>query len=318
MTLYSLLRPRFLFPLMALPIMLPVRGEAAGGQPGFTLMSYNVWKSWSQVERGYEKGIESIRQSGADVVGLQESSNDQAKKIASELGWNRAESGDGSAQIVSRFPILETFRAGRAAGARIRIPVEGGGAREIVFFNCHLDFRFYGPYAIRVAGATPETVLAEEGRSERAVQMAAIAEAIAPWIAKADETPVFLTGDFNCPSHLDWTSATAKMHGGVGEVKWPATLSLEKAGLRDSYRFLHPDPAADPGTTWSAIHKTGEPQDRIDFTFHAGKGIEPVRSGPWTMPVETTVGMWGCDLGEVVHNTWPSDHKAVVTVYGFK
>ncbi len=282
---------------------------------GFTLMTYNVWKNWSQVDRGYEKGIDSIRRSGSDIVCLQESSDAQAMQVASDLGWYRAASGQGSAQIVSRYPITETFRAGIAAGARIHLALPDGVSKDIVVFNCHLDFQFYGPYAAHIPGATSESVLAEENKAKRGEQMTSTAAAMEAWLAKADEIPVFLTGDFNCPSHLDWTAATAGEHGGVADLKWPATVTLQKAGMVDSFRGLHPDASKEPGTTWSTVHKEGEPQDRIDFIFYKGRGVAPLRSSPWTTAVETTVGTWGCPLGDVPKNTWPSDHAAVVTVF---
>jgi len=282
---------------------------------GFTLMTYNVWKSWSQVDRGYEKGIESIRKSGADVVCFQESSDALATQVASDLGWNRAASGQGSVQIVSRYPITETFRAGIAAGAKIRVSLPDGVAKDIIVFNCHLDFQFYGPYAAHIPGATTESVLAEENKSKRAGQMTTTAAAMEAWLAKADETPVFLTGDFNGPSHLDWTAARAGDHGGVADLQWPVTITLQKVGMVDSFRALHPDAAKEPGTTWSTIHKESEPQDRIDFIFYKGRSAAPIQSKVWTTPVENTIGTWGSPLGEVPKNTWPSDHAAVVTVF---
>jgi hypothetical protein len=58
-------------------------------------------------------------------------------------------------------------------------------------------------------------------------------------------------GDFNCPSHLDWTEATKAQHGGWA-YKWPATSLLQNGTkLVDTFREIHPDPAKVPGNTWS-------------------------------------------------------------------
>ncbi len=283
-----------------------------------TLMSYNVWKSWSQVNDGFRKGIDSIKASGADVIGLQEASPDLAGRIAGELGWFRAEKADGSPQIVSRFPILESMATDRLVGARVR--VSENPHREAVIFNCHLDYRFYGPYAAMKPGATVDSVLLEEGRSERATQMRAMLGFMKSRLDVADTLPVFLTGDFNCPSHLDWTAGTAHLHGNIGPVAWSPSIQVTGAGMADSFRAAHPYPAAEPGFTWSPIHKEGEKQDRIDFIYHKGAGVKVRASRVFTTPVETIIGAWGAadDIAKVGKNTWPSDHAAVVTEYALK
>ncbi|RYD31744.1 MAG: endonuclease/exonuclease/phosphatase family protein, partial [Verrucomicrobiaceae bacterium] len=241
---------------------------ACADEVRFTLMSYNVWKGWSEVDDGFRKGIHSIKASGADVVGLQEASPELAARIADDLGWFRAEKGGGSPQIVSRFPILESMAMERLVGARIRLSEAPG--REIIVFNCHLDYRFYGPYTAMKPGATADSVLHEELRSERAAQMKAMLGFMKSRLDAADTRPVFLSGDFNAPSHLDWTAGASSLHGNVGPVAWPPSVQVIAAGMADSFRTVHPDPAADPGFTWSAIHKQGEKQDRIDFIYHRG------------------------------------------------
>ncbi|MBK1817979.1 endonuclease/exonuclease/phosphatase family protein [Luteolibacter yonseiensis] len=277
------------------------------------VMSYNVWKEWSQVKDGFQKGVNSILQADADIVGLQESSATQAQALADELGWYRATSGTGSTQVVSRYPIVENFNAGIGVGARIRVATSP--ERDMVMLNCHLDYLYYGPYAARVAGATPQSVLAEEARSARDTQMAAVLQAMTSRLAAADQLPVVLTGDFNVPSHLDWTAATASSHGGVGPVAWPVSTRIHAAGLLDSFRIAHPDPASDPANSWSSIHKGTEAQDRIDFIYYKGKALRVLDSEMFATAVETKVGAWGTDVTPVLNNTWPSDHFSMVTTY---
>lgn len=297
-----------------LPIV-ALANRAGADEARVTVMSYNVWKGWSQVDDGFRKGINSIKASGADIVGLQEASPELADKIAGELGWFRAGKSDGSTQLVSRFEIAESMAIDRLGGALIRIP--GNPGREIVVFNCHLDYRFYGPYAAMKAGATVDSVLQEEDRSERAVQMKGMLEFMKNRLDAADTVPVFLTGDFNGPSHLDWTTDTAHLHGNIGAVGWSPGIQVAGAGMVDSFRTVHPDPAKDPGFTWSAIHKAGEPQDRIDFIYHKGRGVKVRDCRVFTTQVEATVGPWGAsdDIAAVRKNTWPSDHSAVVAEY---
>ncbi|MBX3741245.1 MAG: endonuclease/exonuclease/phosphatase family protein [Akkermansiaceae bacterium] len=305
-------RHRFLFILTA--AVVAVAGARAG-EIRVSVMTYNVWKSWSQVDDGFRKGVDSIKASGADIIGMQETSPDLAGRIAGELGWFRAEKGTGSPQIVSRFPILESIAMERLIGARIR--VSEAPNREVVVFNCHLDHRFYGPYAAMKPGATADSVQQEEQRSERAAQMKAMLGFMKARLDAADTVPVFLTGDFNVPSHLDWTTAASHLHGGVGAVAWSPSVQVTAAGMTDSFRAVHPDPVKDPGFTWSPIHKEGEKQDRIDVIYHKGGSVRTRTARVFTTRVETTTGPWGAaaDEAAVRKNTWPSDHAAVVVEY---
>jgi endonuclease/exonuclease/phosphatase family metal-dependent hydrolase len=305
-------RYRLLFTLAAAVSTVP---GAWAGEVRFSVMTYNVWKGWSQVDEGFRKGLDSIRASRADIVGLQEASPDLAGRISGELGWFRADKGNGSPQIVSRFPVVESMAMERLIGARIRI--SESPVRDIVIFNCHLDYRFYGPYAAMKPGATADSVLREEQRSERAAEMERMLGFMKSRLDEADSLPVFLTGDFNSPSHLDWTAAAAHLHGGVGAVAWSPSIQIAGAGMTDAFRAIHPDPVKDPGFTWSPVHKEGEKQDRIDFIHHKGGGVRARNARVFTTRVETTVGPWGsaADGAAVRKNTWPSDHAAVVVEY---
>lgn len=280
----------------------------------FRLMSFNVWKQGSQVNDGIAKEISAIRLAKTDVLCLQESTPEHAGKVAEALGWSRADKASGTAQILTRHRIMETHETVRCVGARIRISEEP--LQEVMVFNCHLDHRFYGPYAARVQGATAVGVLKEEARSDREEQISEILRLMAPFVEKSAEAPVFLTGDFNCPSHLDWTAATSHKHGGVGNVEWPVSKLVLAAGLTDTFRSLHPDPVKEPGESWSTIHKETEPQDRIDFIHHAGKGLTPTHCSLYATEVQRTVGAWTeARLAEVAANTWTSDHFAVIATY---
>lgn len=306
--------------LLSLLTAFSMTARAAEKEGDLTVMSFNCWYSLTKVKDGLPKAIAAIKQTDADIIGLQECSKETAAKLAEALGYHRVDSAIGAVQIISRHPVVETFPVGgidpsRAAAARIRFGKSPG--KDIIIYNVHLDAGRYGPYAIRREGADAEKVLAEETRSERPGQIAGILESMAPHLRKAAEVPVILTGDLNSPSHLDWTRKTAKLHGGVKDVAWPVTLLTQKAGLVDSFRLLHPDPSAEPGNTWSTIHKDGEPQDRIDFVFHKGESLRPVSSRTFATSVARTIGPWGDDIAPVADNEWPSDHAAVITTYRF-
>jgi hypothetical protein len=112
--------------------------------------------------------------------------------------------------------------------------------------------------------------------------------------------PVFLTGDFNSPSHLDWPS-----------LVWPVSKALADGGFRDSYRDAWPDAAARPGLTWTPgtpapLIKPGETLDRIDWVM---------ATGPATTLTSRLVGESGGPDVDVGLDPWGSDHRAVASTF---
>ena len=265
--------------------------------PRLRVMSWNLWHGGTKVEDHRAKQLKVILDSEADVVGLQETAGTAARELAEALGWHHHQAGE-NLGIISRHPV--TARLGDpdvgfygAAGARIRI----GRSYEVDVWTAHLHYTPYGPYEAAFDGLGPAELIAHEG-----VRLAQMRETLG-WIAESADaaTPVILTGDFNCPSHLDRP-----------DVDWPVTRAAETAGLRDSYREAHRDPVREPGHTWSPIHlrhendvTRPEPQDRIDYVLHNGRSLEVVDS-------RTVVPRAWPDIA---HNDWPSDHAAVLTTF---
>jgi len=124
----------------------------------------------------------------------------------------------------------------------------------------------------------------------------------------ADGVPVFLTGDFNTPSHEDYTEPTVGTREGIDEpIVWPTTQALVDAGLHDTYREIHPDPVAVPGITKdNPDFRRGGVGDRIDYTF-AG--------GPVTTLDAQLVGEPGGPDVDLAFEPWTSDHRAVLSSF---
>ena len=64
-------------------------------------------------------------------------------------------------------------------------------------------------------------------------------------------------------------------------VDWPVSIAMEKAGFKDSFREMNPDPVASPGVTWLADADSLETEcrmDRIDFIYYQGKTIQAIAS----------------------------------------
>ncbi|MFE7170692.1 HAD-IA family hydrolase [Streptomyces sp. NPDC057616] len=278
----------------------PDRLRSLVGRPRLRVLSWNLWYGGTKVDDHRAKQLKVILDTEADVVGLQETAATSAAELAEALGWHHHQAGE-NLGIISRHPI--TARLGDpdvgfygAAGARIRVDA----AHEVDVWTAHLHYTPYGPYEAAFDGLGAEELIAHED-----VRLEQMRETLRRIGESADAaTPVILTGDFNCPSHLDRP-----------EVAWPVTRAAEAAGLRDSYREAHPDPGRAPGHTWSPVHTWNEddpsrrePQDRIDYVLHNGRGLSVVDS-------RTVVTGTPRDWPDVTGNDWPSDHAAVLTTF---
>ncbi len=164
-------------------------------------------------------------------------------------------------------------------------------------------------------GAGPAEVAAKE--QGKINWLAPHLEALAQPIT--DGLPTFFVGDLNSPSHLDWTPEAVEALGWQppwldppGDryaFAWPVTVAMEDAGFRDSYREMHPDPIEDPGFTYCTdlFPACGrwDTWDRIDYVDAAG---------PSTTVRSQVVGEGG-PYTDIVSRPWPTDHRAVVSVF---
>jgi endonuclease/exonuclease/phosphatase family metal-dependent hydrolase len=274
---------------------------AAHGAPRtLKVMVFNIEYGGTQVS--FKKVAEAVKKASPDVVGLEEAETNTAR-LAKLAGYRYYNAG---LQIVSRYPILEPSGAG---GVYAFIEVQPGYV--VAISNVHLPSDPYGPNWIR-DGKSADQVIA----LERRLRLPAVQQQVEvlPKVAK-EGIPVFVTGDFNSPSHLDYTQAAV---GSRPEVKyvvdWPVSQAMADAGFKDSYRVAHPDPVKDPGLTWWAARPkvsgwnptAKDPQDRIDFVYTAG---------PSRVVSSEIVGEEGNPAASITVTPWPSDHRAVVSTF---
>ena len=306
--------------------MLAFPPTAAAREIDLNVMTFNVWKAEDDAE-GRKQIVEVIRQSGADLIGLQEMNGDALQEVAKSLGYYAFDQHLDSEAILSRYRIVST------APQRFGVEVEVEPGCNVWLFNTHLHHAPYGPYQLN-------GITYNEGRLYNPADSKHIEQVIADQVAaRGDElqsvlrsvheskcltrqTPVFLTGDFNEPSHLDWTPASKRAGIHVAIVNWPTSSAVVAAGFRDSFRSIHPDVAKHVGRTWSPLYPAGyanhgddarlqkhpvaEPQDRIDFIYFAGASVtahKSLRSGPTGRD----------DHEELELPGYPSDHNAVTT-----
>jgi endonuclease/exonuclease/phosphatase family metal-dependent hydrolase len=287
--------------LMALAALLTL-GTGAAAQTvedriELRIMTFNIWLGGDQVNLG--RVLDAIRAADADIVCLQEPEG-QTRRLAEMLGWPYASE---RRHVISKYPLFEP--ATEEADYVLAELVPG---RFVAIANIHLTADPYGPYAVR-DGQTPEEVLAleEETRVPEIEPYIAALSALAE-----DGVPVFLAGDFNVPSHLDWTEAVAAQRPQVRfPLEWPVSKLLADAGFRDTYREAHPDPVARLGITWSPGYPVPhlEPEeavDRIDQVHVHGDAVTVASR------IVGEVGGLDVDIGIA---PWPSDHRAVVSTF---
>lgn len=227
-----------------------------------------------------------------DVVGVLESYN-RMPEIAKAAGYPYYDLG---LQILSKYPILEPSQA---HGLYAYIEVRPG--QVVAMINTHLDYVHDGPNRLK-HGVSVSKVLA----TERQDRLSSIEKLLPSATGLLDQGwPVFLTGDLNEPSNLDWTKATASQHRGIGPVAWPVSKAILATGMKDSFRVAHPDPVTVPGNTWGHVagRKDSTPR-RIDYAYVGG----PVRVDSSQVVGER--GGPGVDLG---YPHWTSDHRAVLS-----
>ncbi|EPS42174.1 hypothetical protein H072_3880 [Dactylellina haptotyla CBS 200.50] len=296
-----------------LRITIPVRKAGTPLVPELRVMTFNLWLGGTQVKDSHTKQVRFIASTNADIIGMQDTSGGHPKRLADALGWYYWQPSRGNIGAISRYPIVQEYgTVGTSGGVRISLDGENS---QVNFWTMHLEWTPYGPYDFCFKNMTVAQVLQREQESTRATHMDSILKAMSGQLADS-KTPVFLVGDTNAPSHLDWTEALRKKNCGYSGVMWPTSVKPKEAGMIDSFRAAHPDPAAVPGTTWSPLHPLNdeggiagqpEPQDRIDFIYHKGD----------IKVLESKVLVVGKPepFGNHKNNEWTSDHAAVLSVF---
>jgi endonuclease/exonuclease/phosphatase family metal-dependent hydrolase len=263
------------------------------------VMTFNIWYGGEQVS--FAQTAEVIRAANPDLIGVQEPDGN-LRLLADTAGFSFV---DEKRNIISRYPLFDPDTTDRKY-PYTRVLLRPG--RIVAFANTHLTNSPFGPDLIR-EGKSKEEVLATERRI-RLAEVQPYVKALVDLMAQG--IPVFFAGDFNTPSHLDWTKEAATARPEVRfEFAWPVTKLIAEAGLRDSYREAHPNPVKKPGLTWTPGYahpwvKPDELHERIDMIWSGGK----------TTTLESKV------IGEVKNpgvdiavEPYPSDHRAVVSTF---
>lgn len=265
----------------------------------FRVMTYNVLYTTSN-----ESIVSTIRASGADIIGLQEISRSRLMDVQQKLGYyyysfpkTTANMSDQDTGILSRFKIVRFLNNG--------VVVQVNPSFNVALFTVHLSPYPYQPYDFRDGKITTEAQ-AVAGASFRLNEINPVLEEMTE--IKSEGIPVFLTGDFNEPSHLDWTSETAAVNLHFKKVvAWPVSTAITESGWQDAFRLQYANAANFPGNTWTTIEATNEVYDRIDMIYH-------VLPNTFTLQDVRLVAGIGDAAGIAVAD-YASDHYAVIATY---
>ncbi|MCR9247454.1 MAG: endonuclease/exonuclease/phosphatase family protein [bacterium] len=323
------------------------------------VMQFNIWQEGTSVDGGFDKIVDVIVASQADVVALSEVRNYQGADLHERLLAALRQKGEafhgryggGDVGVLSRWPIdkAELIVDGRqiARGSIVAFHLRID-AEPLVICSAHLDYKNYATYLPRGYDGNSFEMIDEDGDGEpdpvtdvkklhRMDQASARDDALRAFLKYVKQNrmarcPVVLAGDFNECSHLDWTAATRDHwgHNGVA-INWRNSVLLHKAGFRDCWRELYPDPLTHPGATWPSVafgKKTttwtpkADERDRIDFIYHNGQGIRP--QAAWVVGSrryhcrDEVVTMKPKDRFALTTLPWPSDHKGVMVDFAIE
>jgi endonuclease/exonuclease/phosphatase family metal-dependent hydrolase len=309
--------------LAALIVVVP----AQAAETRLTVMTYNIWGGGQNEDKPIDETVAAIKAAGADIIGVQETrlegdvctadicppaGESVAKKIADALGFHVY---DQTAEnmalwanaVISRYPI------GKPTANDLGVPIDVQG-RKVYAFNIHLDDSPYQPYqllGIEYGDAPYIKTEAEAIKFANETRGPAI-DLLQSDLKEADGADaVFIFGDFNEPSHRDWTKGAVKAGHHPVVVRWPTTARIESFGFTDLFRTAVPDPVARPAYTWTPTGDPADPEDhhdRIDFVFGRAANLSVESAG--------IVGEKSPEA-DIVVTPWPSDHRAVVATVKF-
>lgn len=312
----------------------PTAPEGPGAPGVLKVMSFNVYGGGANDGKPVDETVAVIRAAGADIVGLQETRLETdpctaqscpptgpsvAKAIADALGfYYYDQTQDNPAlwanAVISRYPI------GTATTHDLGVPIDVEG-RTVYAYNVHFTDYPYQPYQLlnipygEAPFLTSEEQAVKAAKEARDPALKLLAEDLA---ASDGAAAAFVFGDFNEPSHRDWTQRAVAAGNQPMVVAWPTSLALEQRGFTDALRAAHPDEVAKPAFTWTPTTEPTDPadhHDRIDYVLVRG-GPEGGRGKEVVVEAVSVVGEKAPEA-DIVVTPYPSDHRSVVASVRF-
>lgn len=320
-----------------------------------TVLQFNIWQEGTIVEGGFDAIVSEIIRTRADLVALSEVRNYNNQRFDQKLvtalteltqeKWYSFESEDTG--LVSRYPISNTRQPypvendhGSISKAVVALP----GGVDVAFYSAHLDYKNCAYYEPRgYDGNTWAPIIPQRNvKKLREMNLASKRDdAIKDFLAdaaleRAEGRPVILAGDFNEPSWRDWIEENKDLYEHKGVVyKWDVSVMLEDAGYIDSWREIHPDPIEAPGFTYPSSNNDvpiskltwaprSDERERIDYIYYNGDDqrlkLEDVMIlGPdSSIAYSQEVRESGAGKILLPEGVWPTDHKALISIFSIQ
>ena len=263
------------------------------------VMTFNIWHGGREtgLEDGPRRVVDIIRDSGTDIVAMQETYG-SGERIANELGYHFYLRSS-NLSILSRYPIIDTLDAYDPfhSGA---VTINVLGKHFVVACNwLNYPFDYWDMLEKGKAIDSLEWRQQFDGEKNAGI-LRGILDRLSPAIENSAKVPVIVCGDFNSGSHLDWIPETRHFNSGY-VMPFPSTLLMETKGFRDAFRQVYSNALTHRGTTWTPINPAAH-QDRIDYIFYQGDSLWPIDARVITKHPEI----------------YPSDHGAVLVTFMFK
>lgn len=324
-------------------------GMKGVGKPAtITVLQWNIWQEGTQVEGGYNAIVDELVRLRPDFVTFSEVRNYHGSNFIARLTEDLQKRGEKyygfysyDSGLLSRHPITDSLTVYPENGDhgsiyRLRAEVKG---KKVAVYTAHLDYLNDAYYDVRgYDGSTWQEIPIPSDAAEvlRRNALSQRDEAIDAFLKQAafdeaDGYSIILGGDFNEPSHLDWTEATRDLYDHHGLViEWPQTKSLERAGFGDAFRAVYPNPLTHPGFTFPADNPLVEinrltwtpradERERIDYIFFKGRNLKvtdckifgPTGSIAYSQRTENV----GDDKFIAPLAVWPTDHKGLLVTF---
>ena len=305
----------------------------------FTVLQWNIWQEGTMVPGGYEAIVDEIIRLRPDFVTLSEVRNYNNTNFTAYYSFYTYDTG-----LLSRYPItdsLTVFPENGDHGSIYRLTTDMNG-KKMAVYTSHLDYLDDAYYNVRgydgstweeiPIPTTVEEVLERNVASQRD-------DAIKMFIEQAKKDreagyTIILGGDFNEPSHQDWTEETKNLYDHHGLViPWTVPVLLDEAGFVDAYRSFYPNVLDYPGFTYPSDNPAkpaekitwapkADERDRIDYIwFYPEKGLtvkDAAIFGPKGSIVRSQrVQETSKDKFIEPQNVWPTDHKGVLVTFQY-
>lgn len=337
-----------LFPVLA-ALLMGSCFEADCRDKEIKVLQWNIWQEGTMVEGGYDAIVDEIVRLKPDFVTFSEVRNYDGSRFCDRIVTSLAERGEEyhsfysyDSGLLSRYPIRDSatvFPENGDHGSIYKL-VAGTDGNEFAIYTAHLDYLNDAYYNVRgYDGSTwqeievPDSVLEVLEVNDRSLRDDAIREFLKEAEQDLDKGRiVILGGDFNEPSHLDWTRETKDMfdHNGL-IVPWTVTLLLDNAGFIDCYREMYPDVVDFPGFTFPSDNELVEirrltwapksdERERIDYVFYyPDRRIrlkDAVIFGPeGCIARSERVKEESRDKFITPSGVWPTDHKGLLVTF---